>query len=200
MGQLVPQFDPRDPVAVATKAVADLGVIVVFAAGNSGDTDAEMSLNPFSQAPWVISVAAGTLDHSPRRASRRTACISTTRRPVTIGAGGHTAFTGDRIGVYHPDVTAPGVNISSTCAPPARSSGPCPPPTTRTRPRPARAWPRPTSPGAAAVLLQANPTLTPDQVREALQSTATPVAAAADGSAAAPFWQVGYGYVDLTRP
>jgi serine protease AprX len=49
--------------------------------------------------------------------------------------------------------------------------------------------------GAAAVLLQANPALTPDQVRLALQSTATPVAAA-DGSAL-PFWEIGYGYVDL---
>ena len=48
---------------MATKAVADLGVMVVFAAGNSGSEDAEMSLNPFSEAPWVISVAAGSLDH-----------------------------------------------------------------------------------------------------------------------------------------
>jgi serine protease AprX len=49
--------------------------------------------------------------------------------------------------------------------------------------------------GAAAVLLQANPALTPDQVRLALQATATPVAAP-DGSAL-PFWEAGYGYVDL---
>ncbi|MGH8222803.1 MAG: S8 family peptidase, partial [Woeseiaceae bacterium] len=44
------QFDPRDPVAVVTRAVTDLGVVVVFAAGNSGYENAEMSLNPFSQA------------------------------------------------------------------------------------------------------------------------------------------------------
>ena len=56
------QYDPRDPVAVATKAVADQGVTVVFAAGNSGAEDVSASLNPFSQSPWVISVAAGTLD------------------------------------------------------------------------------------------------------------------------------------------
>ncbi len=56
------QFDPRDPVAVATKAVADQGVTVVFAAGNSGAENVSASLNPFSQSPWVISVAAGTLD------------------------------------------------------------------------------------------------------------------------------------------
>jgi serine protease AprX len=45
------------------------------------------------------------------------------------------------------------------------------------------------------VLLEANPNLTADQARSALQATATPVAAA-DGSAL-PFWQVGYGYVSL---
>jgi serine protease AprX len=49
--------------------------------------------------------------------------------------------------------------------------------------------------GAAAVLLQANPALTSQQIFSALQATATPVKAA-DGSAL-PFWQVGYGYVDL---
>jgi serine protease AprX len=49
--------------------------------------------------------------------------------------------------------------------------------------------------GAAAVLLQANPALSPTQVRLALQATATPVKAA-NGSDL-PFWEVGYGYVDL---
>src|SRR5919201_971836 len=35
-GNSFQQFDPPAPVAVATKAVADLGVSVIFAAGNSG--------------------------------------------------------------------------------------------------------------------------------------------------------------------
>jgi serine protease AprX len=50
--------------------------------------------------------------------------------------------------------------------------------------------------GAAAVLLQANPNLTPEQVRLALTSTADPIARFGDGPTA-PFWQVGYGHVDL---
>ena len=49
--------------------------------------------------------------------------------------------------------------------------------------------------GAVAVLLQANPALTPAQVRMALQASATPVSASDGGTL--PFWQVGYGYVDL---
>ena len=50
VGQLVPPVRPaRSRSRSSTKAVADLGVVVVFAAGNSGSEDAEMSLNPFSR-------------------------------------------------------------------------------------------------------------------------------------------------------
>ncbi|MGH8178772.1 MAG: S8 family peptidase [Steroidobacter sp.] len=186
------QFDPRDPVAVVTKAVADLGVVVVFAAGNSGDTNAEMSLNPFSQAPWVISIAAGTLDHQ-RGAFSSNGLVFDNSQAVQVGAGGHTVFTGDRIGVYHPDITAPGVSISSTCSTAGVAVPACPPYGNRSASGTSMASPH--AAGAAAVLLQANPKLTPAQVRAALQSTANPVLASSGDSL--PFWQVGYGYTDL---
>jgi serine protease AprX len=51
--------------------------------------------------------------------------------------------------------------------------------------------------GAAAVLLQANPNLTVDQVRTALQASATPVKRFGSTTATASFWQTGYGHVDL---
>ena len=188
------QFDPRDPVAVVTKAVADQGVAVIFAAGNSGDENAEMSLNPFSQAPWVTSVAAGSLDHH-RGSFSSNGLVFDNSQPTQIGGGGHTWWTGDRVGVYHPDVTAPGVAISSTCDTAGTVIGPCPPPDYGQAEASGTSMAAPHVAGAAAVLLQANPSLTPDQLRSALQATATPVAAA-DGSAL-PFWQVGYGYVDL---
>src|SRR5918999_3485475 len=188
------QFDPRDPVAVVTKAVADLGVVVVFAAGNSGYENAEMSLNPFSQSPWVISVAAGTIDHHRGDFSSNGLTYDNSQ-PTQVGAGGHTVFTGDRIGVYHPDVTAPGASISSTCSTAGTIIPACPPPAYGNRNASGTSMASPHVAGAAAVLLQANPALTYTQVRHALQTTATPVAAA-DGSAL-PFWQVGYGYVDL---
>jgi serine protease AprX len=189
------QFDPRDPVAVVTKAVADQGVVVVFASGNSGSENAEMSLNPFSEAPWVISVAAGSLDHH-RGDFSSNGLIYDNSQPTQIGGGGHTWWTGDRIGVYHPDVTAPGVDISSTCDTVGTVIGPCPPPDYGQAVASGTSMAAPHVAGAAAVLLQANPALTPDQVRSALQATATPVAAA-DGSAL-PFWQAGYGYADLS--
>src|SRR4029079_15349680 len=188
------QFDPRDPVSVVTKAVSDLGVTVVFAAGNSGSEDAQMSLNPFSEAPWVISVAAGTLDHH-RGDFSSNGLVFDNSLPGQIGGGGHTSWTGDRIGVYHPDVTAPGVAISSTCDTAGTVIGPCPPPNYDNATADGTSMASPHIAGAAAVLLQANPGLTSQQIFSALQATATPVKAA-DGSAL-PFWQGGYGYVDL---
>ena len=189
------QFDPRDPVAVATKAVVDQGVTVVFAAGNSGSEDAEMSLNPFSQSPWVISVAAGTVDRH-RGDFSSNGLTHDNSQPTGITAGGHTVYTGDRIGVVHPDVTAPGVNISSTCDSTGTVVGPCPPGENTEASGTSMASPHVA--GAAAVLKQANPALTPDQVRLALQATATPVSAD-DDSGNLPFWQVGYGYTNLDQ-
>jgi serine protease AprX len=187
------QYDPRDPVAVATKAVADNGAVVVFAAGNSGYTEAEMSLNPFSQYPWVTSVANETVTWK-RAESSSNGLVFDNSQAVTIGAGGHTVFTGDRIGLYHPDVAAPGENISSTCDTAGTVVGPCPPGENAEASGTSMASPHVA--GAAALLLQANPTLTPDQVRMALQATAKPVESFTS-TAAAPFWQVGYGRVDL---
>jgi serine protease AprX len=190
------QFDPRDPVAVATKAVADQGVTVVFAAGNSGGEGVSMSLNPFSQSPWVLSVAAGTLDKH-RGDFSSNGLLYDDSRPTAIGAGGHTTYTGDRIGLVHPDVTAPGVDISSTCDTLGTVVGPCPPGENTTASGTSMASPHVA--GAAAVLLQAQPRLTPAQVRQALQASATPVLADGANPTALPFWQVGYGYVDLDK-
>lgn len=186
------QFDPNDPVSIVTKAVAAKGVTVVFAAGNSGPD--EMSLNPFSEAPWVISVGAGTLSHKYADFSS-SGLVYDNSKAGYIGAGGHTVYTGDRIGVYHPDVVAPGSNISSTCDTSGTAVGPCPPGDNTTASGTSMASPHVA--GAAAVLLQANPKLTPTQVREALQATATPILDAS--GKALPFWQVGFGYVDLAK-
>jgi serine protease AprX len=186
------QFDPRDPVAVVTRAISDLGVVVVFAAGNSGYSNAEMSLNPFSQSPWVFSVAAGDLQYRRGNFSSN-GLIFDNSEGVQPGAGGHTVFLGDRIGIYHPDFTAPGVSISSSCTPLGAAIPGCLPNGNARASGTSMAAPHVA--GAAAVLLQANPKLTASQLRSALQASATPVYGA-DGNPL-PFWQVGYGYVDL---
>jgi serine protease AprX len=190
------QFDPRDPVAVATREVVRQGVTVVFAAGNSGSENAEMSLNPFSQSPWVISVAAGSVDRH-RSDFSSNGLVHDNSRPVGMIAGGHTTFTGDRIGLVHPDVTAPGDDISSTCDTTGTVVGPCPP--GENTPASGTSMASPHVAGAAAVLKQAQPALTPAQVRVALQATATKVTLDRKHKRPLPFWQVGYGFVNLDR-
>lgn len=98
-------YDPLDPVNVATRKLYDRGIAVVFAAGNAGP--GENTLNPYSAAPWVISVAAGCKTVSPDPTNGASQC-----------AGGILADFSSRgrrgDALYHPDITAPGVNIVST--------------------------------------------------------------------------------------
>ena len=199
-GNLYAQFDPRNPVAVATRAAHDNGATVVFAAGNSGAGNGEATLNPFSQAPWVISVAAETVEHV-RGDFSSNGLVFDNSAPTAIGPGGRTTFLGERVGVVHPDVAAPGVRISSTCDTAGGIAiGPCPPGENDVASGTSMASPHVA--GAVAVLLEANPALTPTQAQQVLQTTAHPVLAVDDAGAPtttrAPFWQVGYGRVELT--
>src|SRR4051812_33547893 len=86
-------YDPEHPVNRAIDAAWNDGVSVVFGAGNDGTrTD---SLNMFSANPHAISVGSGTKDHQQAFYSSR-------------GVPGHPQL--------HPTVTAPGDNIASVRA------------------------------------------------------------------------------------
>lgn len=100
------EFDPKDPINVATKRVARRGVAVVFAAGNSGPD--QNTLNPYSVAPWVIGVAATCSE------------TDTFARETHCQPGGMLADFSSR-GVpgdpaLHPTVAAPGVHVLSARA------------------------------------------------------------------------------------
>ena len=188
------QYDPKDPVNVATKAVTDKGATVVFSAGNSGAENAEASVSPFNQAPWVISVAASTVKRVRGDFSSNGAQYDN-MQAEPIGKGGHTVALGDRTGLTWPDISAPGVSISSSCDTTGTVIGPCPPGENDTASGTSMASPH--IAGAAAVVTQANGSLSPARVQDALTATASAVFDAKGKRV--PQWQVGYGHVNLDR-
>ncbi len=189
-------FDPDDPVTIASKVAHDNNIIVVFAAGNSGpgrDTH-----NPYGKAPWVISVAAGTkegglasfssrgtpkderlADHDPNNdydaptitapgtgrefesnASKFSAAYVSTRSKSNVFANG---LTDDA--ELSPNYLPYYTQISGT------------------------SMATPHIAGVVALLLDADPTLTPDEVKQILVDTASRMPGREE-------WEVGAGYVN----
>jgi serine protease AprX len=155
-------FDPHDPVNVATKMLTDNGVNVVFSAGNTGPGN--NSLNPYAAAPWVIGV--GATDAAGRLASYSSR-----------------GSFGDEL--QHPTLVAPGTNIISLRSVPSLtgtigvvgadlqrlSVSELPYYTTAT----GTSFSAPQVAGAIALMLEANPSLSPRDVKDILSRTATPL-------------------------
>ena len=116
-------FDPKDPINEATKKLSSRGISVVFAAGNDGP--AQNTLNPYSVAPWVISVAAGCKIGVTDPTNSEAHCMlddgSNPLVPTNNEPRAHVLADFSSRGIpgdplYHPDITAPGVHIVSTRA------------------------------------------------------------------------------------
>jgi serine protease AprX len=178
-------FFVDDPVNVATKRCYDRGIVVLFAAGNAGPD--EDTHNPYAKAPWVISVAAGQKDGKLASfSSRGTRGIS-----ETFEVDGETWTWTDK-----PTITAPGVGIISTraLAPLGALST-----TQDIKLDPAHvpyyahmsgtSMATPHAAGIVALLLDANPLLSPAEVKEILSNTATNM----PGRDA---YEVGAGYIN----
>ncbi len=158
-------FDVNDPVNIATRMLTDRGLNVVFSAGNTGP--GQHTLNPYAVAPWVISVGA----------------TNTQGRLADFSSRGDFAN-----GLFRPTLVAPGVNVVSV-----RGSGvvnvsgvqgllnddllrlnalELPFYTIAS----GTSFAAPQVAGTIALMLEANPALTPAEVKDILQATATPLA------------------------
>lgn len=158
-------FDRNDPVNIATRMLTDRGISVVFSAGNTGP--GLHTLNPYAVAPWVISVGA----------------TDTPGQLASFSSRGDFASA-----LFHPTLVAPGVNVISlrgsgvanvtgaegvaAGADTGRlSASELPYYTTSS----GTSFSAPQVAGAIALVLEANPSLTPAQVKDILQRTATPL-------------------------
>ncbi|MFL6257203.1 MAG: S8 family serine peptidase [Pyrinomonadaceae bacterium] len=189
-------LDPNNPINVATRISHDRNITVVFAAGNSGDTPT--SINPYSTMPWTISVAAGEKQGLGSPASFSSRGVDNGTGADVAGMPADPTLAPN----LRPDITAAGVDIKSarlrgagltntlgtvpvvgndlTTIPPAYL------PYYTTSQGTSFSCPHIT--GVVALLIEANPLLTPDDVVTILRQTANPM----------PFEErvVGAGYVD----
>jgi serine protease AprX len=179
-------FNPDHPINVASKKAYDRGIVVLFAAGNEGPS--ENTHNPYAKAPWVISVAAGVKDGTLANFSSR----GTKDKGGTFIMDGKEWTWRDQ-----PTVTAPGVDIISTrvVAPLSALSAdkdleliePAYLPYYTSMSGTSMATPHVA--GIVALMLEANPRLSPDEVKDILQRTATNMPGREE-------WEVGAGYVN----
>ncbi len=180
-------FNPNDPINIATKKCTDRNIVVVFSAGNSGSSSGTISGN-YKKAPWVICVAAGDKAGELTDFSSR----GTPGVGGTVTVDGQTFTWEDR-----PTITSPGKTIISTRAisPVGLLSTeqdieiiePAYLPYYTTLDGTSMAAPHVA--GIVALLLEADPTLTPYEVKHIIQQTATNIPGRKG-------WEVGAGYVN----
>lgn len=181
-------FDPSNPVNIATYELYKRGIVSVFAAGNDGP--GEDTHNPYAQAPWVISVGAGEKD------GVLTSFSSRGKR----GESGTFTMPDGRSWTYfnEPTIVATGVDIVST----RTVTGALPPLVAEqdaTFLAPAHvpfythmsgtSMATPHVAGIIALMLEANPHLTPAQVKAILEDTATNMTGRLE-------WEAGAGHVN----
>ncbi|HYE76060.1 MAG TPA: S8 family serine peptidase, partial [Blastocatellia bacterium] len=190
-------FNPDNPINLASKKAYEHNIVVVFAGGNSGP--GKNTYNPYAKAPWVIGVAAGTKEGGLASFSSR----GTAREERLSNADPKDDYDA-------PTITAPGTGrefetnaakytaayISTRSKSNVFSNG-----LTDDTEIPVQYIPyytqisgtsmaTPFIAGAVALMLDADPTLTPDEVKAILTQTATRMPGYQD-------FEVGAGYVNV---
>lgn len=178
-------FDPNHPTNIATKRLADRGIVIVFSAGNSGSGESTITGN-FKKAPWVALAAAG--NKFGNLASFSSRGLEGKRGTVVID--GETFEWEDR-----PTVTTPGVNVISARASTGSNWDDLGDETIAPAFRPfytplsGTSMAAPHLSGIVALMLEANPQLDWRDVKRILQETATNVPGEEP-------WETGAGYAN----
>jgi serine protease AprX len=173
LGAAVYESYNTDFLTIAAKRLVDAGIVVVAAAGNrgvkAGDPQYGSVMAP-GNAPWVLTVGASShMGTAPR--SDDTVAPFSSRGPTAVDYSAK------------PDLVAPGVGTESLSSPNSylynsRSqyllSGTIPTPWLPYQSLSGTSQATPVVSGTIALMLQANPALTPNAVKAILQYTAQP--------------------------
>lgn len=82
------EYDPNEPMNIATKQAADHGVTIIAAAGNEGQLVKGNSLNPWSVPPWVIGVGSTNEEGTQLlKTSSRGVCGQPYEAPTVVALG-----------------------------------------------------------------------------------------------------------------
>jgi serine protease AprX len=188
-------FDPSEPINLATKKATDAGIVVLFAQGNDGD---EMTMNSNAIAPWVIAVAAHTQKGGMTDFSSG-GLDADVLDPLAFDVND---LAGDprrplRMGLYHPSFAAlgeyvVGAKANATVVPALGTRHDIALPAGEQLHYTIMSGTSMASPEAAgivALVLEANPNLTPADVKRVMQVTARTIPDV-------PFFKQGYGNAD----
>lgn len=191
-------YDPNHPFMIAARNAYEHNMSVFFAGGNDGA--AKDTLSPYAQAPWVIGVAAGTkdgmlADFSSRGLPREERLsdnnpLNDNEAPTLTAPGNgrffessltRYGFTTDIVSVRaSTNLTANGLNADAEIPVGmlpfyTQISG--------------TSMATPFAAGVAALMLDADPTLTPDEIKQIMIDTATTMPGYQD-------YEVGAGYIN----
>jgi serine protease AprX len=183
----------RDPIAKAVESAWQHGIVVVCAAGNEGDFGSGGVLSPGND-PFVITVGATDTKQTPAVSDDTVAEYSSVgptlfdevAKPDLVAPGNRLVSlrtTGSYIDANFPENTIPLVDYAPTAPPDWESNYLMLSGTSTSAPVVA---------GAAALMIGADPSLTPDDVKTRLMATADPVAGASLN-------QQGAGTVDVDQ-